>query len=171
MKIGHRRRGAALSVSLCLIAAASAAYGSDDPCKNYGSALAYTRSSDPEPVELTLIDDRTLATLAIRIPKTFIANAGSLNSGTQCRIWIEMFWPSLSPAGPTDFNERRVRDRPIGDLIGWRPLTIGVRIEPRALHSWFATSRYCGDRMRLKELEERPFGLRALDEGRWPSHR
>jgi hypothetical protein len=38
-----------------LIAATCIAEASDDPCKNYALALAYTRSSDPEPVDLTLV--------------------------------------------------------------------------------------------------------------------
>jgi hypothetical protein len=159
------------SAILWLTLTACGATASDDPCENYVSALAYTRSSDLEPVELTIIDERTSAKLTIKVPKTFVANSGNLTSGRQCQIALEVFWPDLSPAGPSDFKARHVRDRLIGNMLMPRPLTILVQIERREMAKWYATSGYCGERMKWKELEPRPFGLRALDDGsHWPKH-
>jgi hypothetical protein len=143
-----------------------------DVCSNYARDLQYTRSSDPTPVELTIADDDHGAELSLRIPKTFVANVGNLTSGRQCQIALEVFWPDLSPAGPTEFSKRYTRDRPVGNMVDWRSLTIDVWLSPHIRPPWLVPALYCHEKSQNIEAADRPYGLRGFDDGiRWPRRR
>lgn len=167
----HRRGRALTFAALLVVCGFSIAWLFDnlDPCTNYRGALQYTRSPDETPVDLAIRDPQTSAALTLRIPKTFVSNVGNLSSGNQCRIGLETFWPSMSPAGPVDFSKRQVRDRETGDAVKWRPLTVMIGIEPKSHASWFVPGGYCHECTRNTEFAERPFGLRSFDDNRpWP---
>jgi hypothetical protein len=143
-----------------------------DPCHDYGRALAYARSADPEPVHLTLEAERTGAAIELRIPRNYTAIWGNQTSGLQCRIALELMWPELTPGGIVPDSQKRVRDRMMGDTQVWRALTLDIEVERKAWAAWMTPTAYCAARRRRAELPERPFGLRAFDDGRaWPRHR
>jgi hypothetical protein len=159
-------------LAVALFSVTTCAQAADDPCANYHTALAYSRTADATPVTLSMIADKTGAEIEFRVPKNYTGNHGNLTSGRQCMIALEMSWPQMSAGGLLSDNERRVRDRMIGDVPAWRTLTIDVSIDHAPWEPWMTAAGYCGDRQRRAERDERPFGLRAFDDGiRWPSHR
>jgi hypothetical protein len=148
------------------------AQADDDPCANYRAALAYSRSSNADPVTLTMTEPKTGAEVEFTVARNFTAIHGNLSSGPQCRIGFELMWPQMTAGGLVPDNDKRVRDRMIGDTPAWRLLTIDVMVDRASWASWMVPAGYCGQRLRQSELAERPFGLRAFDDGRrWPKIR
>jgi hypothetical protein len=159
-------------VSISLLVPTAETWAQNDPCLNYYVALAYSRTKDPTPATLVLIEPKTGAEIEMRLPRNFTGIQGNLTDGIQCKIALEMLWPQMTAGGLVADNDKRVQDRLIGDMPRWRSLTIDVGLDRSPWGPWMTPNRYCRERRQLGELPDRPFGLRALDDGRpWPRHR
>jgi hypothetical protein len=144
----------------------------DDPCVNYGRALAYSRTSDAAIATLALREPKTGAEIEIKLPRNFTGVYGNLTDGPQCQLAFELMWPQMTAGGLAQDDQKRVRDRTMGDAPVWRSLTIDVNVERRPWAHWFVPNAYCYERERGTELTDRPFGLRAFDDGHtWGAHR
>ena len=164
------KRIATLLAALALLALGIAPAASD-PCYNYARDLMYAPGRDTEVVTLILDEEKTRAEIELRIPRNFTASLGNHTSGRQCAISLELMWPSMAPAGLVPESQKRIRDRAIGDFAGWRSLTVQVNIRRSPTASWLVPAHYCTRRARFAELPDKPFKLRALDDGRkWPRH-
>ena len=143
-----------------------------DPCANYGRALAYSRTSDASIATLALREPKTGAEIEIKLPRNFTAVYGNLTDGPQCKLAFELMWPQMTAGGLAEDDQKRVRDRMMGDVRVWRSLTIDVDVERSPWAHWFVPSAYCHQRRRGTELTDRPYGLRAFDDGLpWPLRR
>jgi hypothetical protein len=144
----------------------------DDPCANYHRALAYSRTSDAAIATLALREPKTGAEIEMKLPRNFTGVYGNLTDGPQCKLAFELMWPQMTAGGLAQDDQKLVRDRMMGDAPVWRTLTIDVTVERRPWAHWFVPSAYCHQRRRGTELTDRPYGLRALDDGRaWGQHR
>jgi hypothetical protein len=144
----------------------------DDPCANYRRALAYSRTSDATIATLMLSEPKTGAEIEMKLPRNFTGIYGNLTDGPQCKLHFELMWPQMTAGGLAQDDQKRVRDRMMGDALVWRALTIDVTVERNPWAHWFVPSAYCHRRERGRELRDRPYGLRALDDGYpWASHR
>jgi hypothetical protein len=148
------------------------AWADDGPCASYAYALAYSRTRDASLATLTLTEPKTGAEIEMRLPRNFTANRGNLTDGEQCQIAVELTWPGMTAGGLLEERDRLVRDRVMGDVLVWRNLTIDAQVNRSPWARWFTPSAYCRLRMKRPELGDRPFGLRAFDDGTpWPRHR
>jgi hypothetical protein len=162
----------ALWLAFLMLHTVGVAWAQMDPCANYRSVLAYSRTADSSPVNLVLTEAKTGAEIELRVALNYTAIQGNLTDGAQCKIALELMWPQMTAGGLTDEQGRRVKDRMIGDMPAWRALTIDVGIEHKAWARWMIPGGYCRTRMKRTELTDRPFGLRAFDDGiAWPRHR
>lgn len=144
----------------------------DDPCANYGRALAYSRTADASIATLVLLEPKTGAEIEIELPRNFVGIYGNLTDGPQCQLAFELMWPQMTAGGLAQDDQKRVRDRMMGDAPAWRTLTIDVIVKREPWANWFVPSEYCYRRRNSRELTDRPYELRALDDGfPWGSHR
>lgn len=143
-----------------------------DPCSDYHRALAYSRTSDAAIATLMLREPKTGAEIELRLPRNFTSVYGNLSDGPQCKLAFELIWPQMTAGGLAQDNQKRVRDRMTGDVPAWRSLIIDVAVKRSPWAHWFVPSAYCHQRRSGTELTDRPYGLRAFDDGRaWPRHR
>jgi hypothetical protein len=144
----------------------------DDPCANYSRVLAYSRTSDAAMATLILHEPKTGAEIEMKVPRNFVGIYGNLTDGPQCQLAFELMWPQMTAGGLANNDQKWARDRMMGDAPVSRPLTIDVMVERQAWAHWFFPSEYCHQRVNSRELGDRPYELRALDDGfPWASRR
>lgn len=144
----------------------------EDPCANYGRVLAYSRTSDAATATLILHEPKTGAEIQMKVPRNFVAIYGNLTDGPQCQLAFELMWPQMTAGGLEKEDQKRTRDRMMGDFPVVRSLTIDVVVQRKPSAHWFVPNEYCFRRGNSRELKDRPYELRALDDGfGWGSHR
>jgi hypothetical protein len=161
-----------VAATLLVLGTTGSLLADQDPCANYYRALAYSRTSDAAIATLTLREPKTGAEIEMKLPRNFTSVYGNLSDGPQCKLAFELMWPQMTAGGLVQDHQKRVRDRMMGDAPAWRSLKIDVSVERSPWAHWFVPSAYCHQRRSGTELADRPYGLRAFDDGRaWSRYR
>jgi hypothetical protein len=92
----------------------------DDPCANYGRALAYSRTSDAAIATLILREPLTGAEIEMKVPRNFVGIYGNLTDGPQCQLAFELMWPQMTAGGLAKDDQKLARDRMMGAMYWYR---------------------------------------------------